>query len=411
MGPGDDTFVWAQGDGSDLVEGDAGQDTMFFNGSSVNENFDLAANGSRLKFFRDFGNITMDVNAVETVVVAPGGGADNVVVNDLTGTGVAQVDVDMGSDAAADTVSVNANASANNLTVSDDNNGFQVTGLSAKVVIFNADAASDSLQLNTLGGADSIAVNQTGIGSVRRIVIDAGIQQDTINVTSTAAASVVSVLPSSGDDTINVNADAVGAANVLFGATQRIGALTIGGGGVVALTPGGVNVLTLTSLNIAGSGQLNLNDDAMILDYTGNTRIATIQSLLGAGYHGGAWNGSGIMTSLGNASRFALGYAETSDVAATGTFAGQPVDGTAVVVRFTIYGDADLNGTVNVADLGRLATNFGDPPRRWAEGNFNYDGGVDVADLGSLATNFGLGVNNTLVSLSTASVKRHRVHG
>ena len=88
MGAGDDTFVWNPGDGSDTVEGQGGNDTMQFNGSNVNENIDLSANGSRLRLFRDVGNVTMDVNGVEQVNVNALGGADTITVNDLTGTDV-----------------------------------------------------------------------------------------------------------------------------------------------------------------------------------------------------------------------------------------------------------------------------------------------------------------------------------
>jgi hypothetical protein len=51
-------------------------------------------------------------------------------------------------------------------------------------------------------------------------------------------------------------------------------------------------------------------------------------------------------------------------------------------------GDADGSGTVNVTDLGVLATNFNMSPRRPREGDFNGDARVDVSDLGVLATNF-----------------------
>ena len=56
LGAGDDTFVWNPGDGSDTVEGQAGTDTMLFNGANVNENIDLSANGNRLRLFRDVAN-------------------------------------------------------------------------------------------------------------------------------------------------------------------------------------------------------------------------------------------------------------------------------------------------------------------------------------------------------------------
>ena len=66
----------------------AAHDTLQFNGSNANENIDLSANGSRLRLFRDVGNVTMDVNGVEQVNVAALGGADTLTVNDLSGTGV-----------------------------------------------------------------------------------------------------------------------------------------------------------------------------------------------------------------------------------------------------------------------------------------------------------------------------------
>ena len=46
LGDGNDTFVWNPGDGSDIVEGQDGTDTLVFNGSNVNENMDISANGS-----------------------------------------------------------------------------------------------------------------------------------------------------------------------------------------------------------------------------------------------------------------------------------------------------------------------------------------------------------------------------
>jgi Ca2+-binding RTX toxin-like protein len=47
MGSGDDTFIWDPGDGSDTVEGQAGADTMRFNGAGAAEKVDLTANGNR----------------------------------------------------------------------------------------------------------------------------------------------------------------------------------------------------------------------------------------------------------------------------------------------------------------------------------------------------------------------------
>ena len=56
MGAGDDTFVWNPGDGSDTVEGQAGVDTMQFNGANIDEKIDISANGSRVRLTRDVGD-------------------------------------------------------------------------------------------------------------------------------------------------------------------------------------------------------------------------------------------------------------------------------------------------------------------------------------------------------------------
>src|SRR4051794_15129288 len=81
LGAGDDVFQWDPGDGSDVVEGQDGLDTLLFNGSGANERFEVSANGGRVLFTRDVGNIVMDVNDVETINVNALGGTDAVTVN------------------------------------------------------------------------------------------------------------------------------------------------------------------------------------------------------------------------------------------------------------------------------------------------------------------------------------------
>ena len=87
MGAGDDTFIWDPGDGSDVVEGEEGSD-RWFQRANIGERIDLSANGDRLRFTRDVGAISMDVDDVEAIDVNALGGADRVTVNDLTGTDV-----------------------------------------------------------------------------------------------------------------------------------------------------------------------------------------------------------------------------------------------------------------------------------------------------------------------------------
>jgi Ca2+-binding RTX toxin-like protein len=170
MGAGDDVFVWNPGDGSDVVEGQDGQDTMVFNGANVNENISLSANGSRLRLFRDVGNVTMDTNGVETIDVNAQGGADTIRVGDLTGTGVTQVNIDLGGvagltggDGQADTVIVNGTAGDDAIAVAGGAGQADVLGLAAGVHITSAEAANDHLIVNALAGDD--VVDASGLGA------------------------------------------------------------------------------------------------------------------------------------------------------------------------------------------------------------------------------------------------------
>jgi hypothetical protein len=168
----------------------------------------------------------------------------------------------------------------------------------------------------------------------------------------------------------------------------------------------------VNTLEIAGSvglwtGRLNLADNDMVIDYTGASPINVVRDQLASGHAAGSWTGNGIRSSAAalDPTHKGLGYAQSSNVlGGGGTFSGQVVDDTAVLVKFTYLGDADLDGDVDVGDLGRLATSWqagGD----WTEGDFDYNGVVNVNDLGMLATNWQAGVGDPLgTSLEDAMV-------
>jgi hypothetical protein len=154
LGTGDDTFVWNPGDGSDLVEGDAGSDTMVFNGANAAENVVLSANGNRLLFTRDAAGITVDTHGVETVDLNALGGADTVTVDDLSGTDVTGVNVDLAGalDGAADRVVVNGTSGTDAIVVGGDAARVKVSGLAATIDVLHAEAANDRLELDNLAG-------------------------------------------------------------------------------------------------------------------------------------------------------------------------------------------------------------------------------------------------------------------
>lgn len=65
-------------------------------------------------------------------------------------------------------------------------------------------------------------------------------------------------------------------------------------------------------------------------------------------------------------------------------------------------GDADLDGDVDLSDLGALATHYGATSgRSWLDGDFDFDGDVDLSDLGTLATHYGAGQAQAMADFLT----------
>ena len=119
-----------------------------FNGANVNENIDISANGSRARLFRDVGNVTMDLNGVENIKLNALGGADTITVNDLTGTDVKEVAIDLSGtpgsgqgDGQPDTVVINGTNGDDVITIADNNGVVTVSGLGTDVTISGFDAA------------------------------------------------------------------------------------------------------------------------------------------------------------------------------------------------------------------------------------------------------------------------------
>jgi fibronectin-binding autotransporter adhesin len=186
----------------------------------------------------------------------------------------------------------------------------------------------------------------------------------------------------------------------LSGHSQTLASLAITGASVLVGptnggTASGTAVLRVNgAFSITGGGKLDLANNRLIVNYdpTAASPITAVRSALVSAYANGAWTGPGI-DSAGISSTRSLGYAEASDVlgAAGGGFGSGPgVDGSAVLVRYTLTGDANLDGVVDFLDLARLAQsyNVSDGKRQWSNGDLDYNGMVDFLDLAQLAQNY-----------------------
>ena len=96
-------------------------------------------------------------------------------------------------------------------------------------------------------------------------------------------------------------------------------------------------------------------------------------------------------------------YRATLRGSEVGNAAGTPIGADYVTTFFFVNGDANHDGTVDVSDLGALATNWQKTTKMdYTTGDFNFDGKVDATDLGILALNWQASVA-TQIQSATAS--------
>jgi Ca2+-binding RTX toxin-like protein len=181
---GDDLFVWNPGDGSDVIEGGDGTDQLLFIGNVIDETITISANGTRTQLTRDAGAVTMDLNDVEHLEVIPLDGADTIIVNDLTGTDVTEVNVKLTIDGVPDgvpnnTLVVNGTAEADTVFVSGDASGVTIFGLAALVNAAVSESGNDRLVVNALAGDDVVDASALAAGAVQ-LTVDGGDDDDVL---------------------------------------------------------------------------------------------------------------------------------------------------------------------------------------------------------------------------------------
>jgi autotransporter-associated beta strand protein len=247
---------------------------------------------------------------------------------------------------------------------------------------------SNSLS-NTLTGLPKLLVSG---GQVR---INGGFAQTFSDATFTRGGTIGSNSTSTihaSNFSLNVAApDTVRIGTALANAPGTTAALTKTGAGLAIL----VHPLSYTGATTVNGGTLQLNENAhtavlgtttpattvadlragrLVFDYTGNvSRADVIVPILDAG-HDADFSTGPIRSSTATANR-GLGYL---DDAANQKF----------IVAAALYGDSNLDGNVNFADLVRLAQNYNQTGKTWDQGDSNYDGGVNFADLVALARNY-----------------------
>ena len=182
---------------------------------------------------------------------------------------------------------------------------------------------------------------------------------------------------------------------------RPFGAVSVATTGTLSLTPSAASVnrtlLAVPSLMIAAGGKLDLGNGDLDVSASTNAdaTLTAVTAAAASGYAGGTWAGPGLTSTTAAADpRHLTAVGVIRNVGPDGTtplyatFDGRPVTAADVLARYTLYGDTNLDGSVNAADYGRTDAGAILHLTGWANGDFNYDGVVDGSDYALLDNAF-----------------------
>jgi fibronectin-binding autotransporter adhesin len=348
---------------------------------------------------------TVSLTGATLSIENSGSATASTVINDLIsdGSGSGVLDIENGSFVtltnASNSYSGGSVINGGTLSVSSDgnlgNSGGAVTinGGSAGATLLSTGTFSSARTVNLNGSVNVIDATGTNVltltGTVGSGDLTKGTNSGTLQLAQSAGFSIA------GNINVNGGTLLVGPTGGETGPLSVGNTLTVNSGALAAIATGvSSNSVTnsVSTLTLNGSGQFDLANSNLITSTPSNT----IRQYLINGYNGGAWNGTGGISSVNanasynipasNGGHFtALGYTSgTSTVgAALGLTAGQ------TLVKYTIYGDANLDGTVDINDLNIVLSNFlSGNPATWDTGDFFYAGQTDISDLNAVLSNF-----------------------
>jgi hypothetical protein len=253
----------------------------------------------------------------------------------------------------------------------------KTTGTIAQGVI-----STDVEQTEFRGSNDANVINVLDTQTNLRINSNGG--NDQINITD--ATGLVTVNTGSGSDALTVNTDSGtagdGPVTVVVDASDDISSLDLRAGGTLRVTTGAVLAKTTGTFNFTGTIDLA---GGSFLSRAGGLSQPTVRAMILAGRNGGAWNGTSATGAINSslaatpAKPDGVGYALGSEIPMS-TIGPFSIGASDVLLRYTMHGDADLNGVVDFDDYSRIDQGFNNHKTGWVNGDFDYNNVVDFDD-------------------------------
>jgi hypothetical protein len=338
------------------------------------------------------------LNGIQTLRWEAGGGANSITFNGASAT----LDTSFGAGGGANVNVINNNTALtfkNNQTLNrlEINSGGSVNFVSGSGVELSTRELAVTAGTGTIdtgtpsvscpgGGTFSIGAGCTLIKKGTGQLGIAASQSHGAGSTMTVQTGILNFTTDAGSPSArNLSVISNGITN--FQANQHLNEV-IAADGIINMVNNGARVLVCSSVSTGSEGgAVNLGDNDMIVDYSGASPLGLVQLMLRVGRSGGAWNGLGINSSAAGANpqhNTTLGLLESTEFkgiyGAAATFDGQVIDTTALLVKYTYYGDTDFNGKVNFDDYVRTDAGFNNHRTGWLNGDFDFNNVVNFDD-------------------------------
>jgi autotransporter-associated beta strand protein len=160
------------------------------------------------------------------------------------------------------------------------------------------------------------------------------------------------------------------------------GFLSASTGTTARLQAGLPKAATVTKLDVVGTGVVDLTDNSMVIK---NMTVAQVQAMIKKSFNAGQWNATGGLTSSTAAAASpavtAIGFASNGILNKSDFKGVGGLDADDVLVKYTYYGDSDLNGATTLDDYTLFLNGYQTAGTTWVQGDYDYNGLVTLDDF------------------------------